>query len=77
MIPFVQKKKIITKTYILGVAWNFPKQTNGNDMMRYNENKSIVKCKDTGIYGDFKNSSTLTDDREGQRIIDTADDRFL
>ncbi len=58
-----------------------PKLSEENDMALYNEIKSVIKDKNAVICGDFNNLSvnwsTLTGNREGQRLIDLVEDAFL
>ncbi len=72
---YVEIKKNNRK-YILGVVYRPPKLSEENDMALYNEIKSVIKDKNTVICGDFNNPSvnwsTLTGNREGQRLTRTA-----
>ncbi len=45
------------KKYILGVVYRPPKLSEENDMMLYNEIKSVIKDRNTVICGDFNNPS--------------------
>ncbi len=72
---YVEIKKN-NKKYTLGVVYRPPKLSEENDVMLYNEIKSVIKDKNAVIWGDFNNSSvswsTLMGDREGRRLIDFA-----
>ncbi len=78
---YVEIKKNNRKYYILGVVYRPPKLSEENDMALYNESKSVIKDKNAMICGDFNNPSvrwsTLTGNREGQRLIDLVEDAFL
>ena len=69
------------RKYVLGVVYRPPKQSEENDIMLYNEIKSIIKDKNAVVCGDFNNPSvnwsSLTSDREGKRLIEFAEEAFL
>ena len=50
------------RKYVLGVVYRPPKQSEENNIMLYNEIKSIIKDKNAVVCGDF-NPGTLTMDR--------------
>ena len=69
------------RKYVIGVIYRPPKQNEDNDKALYKEIKDLIKNKNAVICGDFNNPSvnwsTLSGDREGQRLVDFSEEAFL